>query len=108
MEIIETNHTKLDMRLQTYNELFELNNSLIQLIRQVESCHDGSFNESSSPILVHCSAGIGRTGCYIAISNCINQIESESMVDIMQIVSRMRQDRLVLVLVVVVVKLYKD
>jgi hypothetical protein len=34
MDIIETNHTKLEMRLQTYKELFELNNSLIQLIEE--------------------------------------------------------------------------
>jgi hypothetical protein len=34
MDIIKTNHTKLEMRLQTYKELFELNNSLIQLIEE--------------------------------------------------------------------------
>jgi receptor-type tyrosine-protein phosphatase R len=71
-------------------------NSLIQLIRQVEAFR--SFKSTSNligkgPVLVHCSAGIGRTGCFIAISAGIKQIESENLIDVVQIVCRLRKDR---------------
>lgn len=45
------------------------------------------------PVIVHCSAGIGRTGCFIAICVGINQLLGENNVDILGIVCRMRYDR---------------
>ncbi|GAB1607980.1 receptortyrosineR-likeproteintype phosphatase non-receptor type 5-like [Argonauta hians] len=45
------------------------------------------------PIVVHCSAGIGRTGCFIAISIGIRQLREEHSVDILGIVCSMRMDR---------------
>lgn len=45
------------------------------------------------PTVVHCSAGLGRTGCFIAISNAIQQFEAEQAVDILGIVAQMRMDR---------------
>ena len=50
-------------------------------------------SSGNGPILVHCSAGVGRTGCFIAISIGIKQIEAENLVDIVQIVCRLRMDR---------------
>ncbi|XP_059391956.1 receptor-type tyrosine-protein phosphatase eta-like [Carassius carassius] len=46
-----------------------------------------------SPTVVHCSAGVGRTGTFIAIDHLIFQIERESMVDIYGIVNDMRMHR---------------
>lgn len=48
---------------------------------------------AAGPVIVHCSAGIGRTGCFIAICVGINQLLGENNVDILGIVCRMRYDR---------------
>ncbi|XP_047374900.1 LOW QUALITY PROTEIN: receptor-type tyrosine-protein phosphatase eta [Sciurus carolinensis] len=46
-----------------------------------------------SPILVHCSAGVGRTGTFIAIDRLIYQIENESTVDVYGVVYDLRMHR---------------
>ncbi|XP_036068490.1 receptor-type tyrosine-protein phosphatase eta isoform X4 [Oryzias melastigma] len=46
-----------------------------------------------SPTVVHCSAGVGRTGTFIAIDRLIFQIERENMVDIFGIVHNLRMHR---------------
>ncbi|RDD42874.1 Receptor-type tyrosine-protein phosphatase R [Trichoplax sp. H2] len=63
---------------------------LLQLVKEVRVKRQ---ELSTGPIVVHCSAGIGRTGCFIAISIGIIQYEMERVVDILNIVSSMREDR---------------
>ncbi|RVE72230.1 hypothetical protein OJAV_G00059530 [Oryzias javanicus] len=46
-----------------------------------------------SPTVVHCSAGVGRTGTFIAIDRLIFQIERENIVDIFGIVHNLRMHR---------------
>ncbi|XP_073687767.1 receptor-type tyrosine-protein phosphatase eta [Garra rufa] len=46
-----------------------------------------------SPTVVHCSAGVGRTGTFIAIDHLMLQIERDSMVDVYRIVNDMRMHR---------------
>uniref|UniRef100_A0A8C6FG43 Receptor-type tyrosine-protein phosphatase eta n=1 Tax=Moschus moschiferus TaxID=68415 RepID=A0A8C6FG43_MOSMO len=46
-----------------------------------------------SPILVHCSAGVGRTGTFVAIDRLIYQIENENTVDVYGIVYDLRMHR---------------
>ncbi|XP_029438325.1 receptor-type tyrosine-protein phosphatase eta-like [Rhinatrema bivittatum] len=48
---------------------------------------------SGSPILVHCSAGVGRTGAFIAIDHIIHQVELENYVDVFGIVHDLRMHR---------------
>ncbi|XP_066910268.1 uncharacterized protein [Clytia hemisphaerica] len=52
-----------------------------------------SHQHTGLPIVVHCSAGRGRTGCFIAIFNGIVQINEDNRVDILKIVSQMRIQR---------------
>ncbi|XP_071956679.1 tyrosine-protein phosphatase non-receptor type 5-like [Antedon mediterranea] len=66
--------------------------TLLEMIREVElSRNDPALPKG--PIIVHCSAGLGRTGCYIAISIGMKQLQEEQMVDVLGIVCQMRQDR---------------
>ncbi|XP_029291515.1 tyrosine-protein phosphatase non-receptor type 7-like [Cottoperca gobio] len=45
------------------------------------------------PIVVHCSAGIGRTGCFIVSSIGCQQLRETSQVDILETVCQLRLDR---------------
>eukprot|EP00094_Tigriopus_californicus_P001276 TCALIF_01236-PA protein Name:"Similar to Ptp69D Tyrosine-protein phosphatase 69D (Drosophila melanogaster)" AED:0.07 eAED:0.07 QI:0/0.91/0.84/0.92/1/1/13/255/1330 len=47
----------------------------------------------SSPIVVHCSAGVGRSGTLIAIDSLMQQIEDENEVKIHQLICDMRHSR---------------
>ncbi|XP_052281313.1 receptor-type tyrosine-protein phosphatase epsilon-like [Dreissena polymorpha] len=53
--------------------------------------------EHQSPILVHCSAGVGRTGTFIALDNLISQAQIESCVRPFQIVEALREQRVSMV-----------
>ncbi|KAI1238031.1 hypothetical protein IHE44_0014133, partial [Lamprotornis superbus] len=52
-----------------------------------------SQNPMDSPTLVHCSAGVGRTGTFIAIDRLIQQMEMESSVDVYGVVYDLRMHR---------------
>ncbi|XP_011631751.1 tyrosine-protein phosphatase non-receptor type 7-like isoform X1 [Pogonomyrmex barbatus] len=50
-------------------------------------------NTLPGPVVVHCSAGIGRTGCFIAIGIGMIQLVKEGNVDVLGILCQMRYDR---------------
>ncbi|XP_039392893.1 receptor-type tyrosine-protein phosphatase eta isoform X2 [Mauremys reevesii] len=50
-------------------------------------------NPPDSPTLVHCSAGVGRTGTFIAIDHLIQQIEMENASDVYGVVYDLRMHR---------------
>ena len=52
------------------------------------------FGHGEAPLLVHCSAGIGRTGTFITIDHAMDAIKSQSKVDMNDIVLHIRQDRM--------------
>ena len=54
----------------------ESSNGLYKFFREV---HDANADESS-PFLVHCSAGIGRTGCFIAIDTGMQEVRQPRLV----------------------------
>ncbi|KAF7245563.1 Receptor-type tyrosine-protein phosphatase eta [Varanus komodoensis] len=54
-------------------------------------------NPPGSPTLVHCSAGVGRTGTFIAIDRLIQQIETENKVDVYGVVYDLRMHRSLMV-----------
>ena len=47
-------------------------------------------------LFVH-SAGVGRTGTYIALDNILEQIEKEQVVDIPGVITKIRQRRMKMV-----------
>lgn len=58
-----------------------------------KSVSDKKNFQQSVPIIVHCSAGIGRTGCFLAILNGIQQLKHNFNVDILAIVCALRLNR---------------
>ncbi|CAM2720785.1 unnamed protein product [Rotaria socialis] len=63
--------------------------TLLHLIREVNE----QITPEQYPIVVHCTAGVGRTGTYIAIDAMIDKIKQEEKVDIYNFVSKMRRER---------------
>ncbi|XP_076348974.1 tyrosine-protein phosphatase 10D-like isoform X1 [Tachypleus tridentatus] len=45
------------------------------------------------PVLVHCSAGVGRSGTFIALDNMLQHIQKHDFVDIFGLVYEMRKER---------------
>ncbi|XP_015237070.1 PREDICTED: receptor-type tyrosine-protein phosphatase R [Cyprinodon variegatus] len=64
---------------------------LLQLMGDVEA--DRRAADSVGPVIVHCSAGIGRTGCFIATTIGCRQLQVEGVVDVLSITCQLRADR---------------
>ncbi|XP_076015969.1 receptor-type tyrosine-protein phosphatase R [Genypterus blacodes] len=64
---------------------------LLQLIDAVEA--DRRMSTAMGPVIVHCSAGIGRTGCFIATTIGCRQLQLEGVVDVLSITCQLRVDR---------------
>ncbi|XP_026951876.1 tyrosine-protein phosphatase non-receptor type 7 isoform X1 [Sagmatias obliquidens] len=64
---------------------------LLRLVAEVEDSPETAAN--TGPIVVHCSAGIGRTGCFIATRIGCQQLKALGEVDILGIVCQLRLDR---------------
>ncbi|XP_060532863.1 uncharacterized protein LOC132705916 [Cylas formicarius] len=52
-----------------------------------------SMENVKLPAIIHCSAGIGRTGCFLAILNGIQQLRASSNVDVLAILCSLRLNR---------------
>lgn len=66
---------------------------LLKLRRRVNAFK----NVFSGPIVVHCSAGVGRTGTYIGIDAMMEGLEAEGRVDIYGYVVQLRRQRCLMV-----------
>uniref|UniRef100_A0A3B3CSP5 protein-tyrosine-phosphatase n=2 Tax=Oryzias melastigma TaxID=30732 RepID=A0A3B3CSP5_ORYME len=64
---------------------------LLQLMADVEA--DRRAAAAAGPVIVHCSAGIGRTGCFIATTIGCRQLQVEGVVDVLSITCQLRADR---------------
>ena len=52
---------------------------------------------ASGPLLIHCSAGVGRTGTYMALDMLLDEARQSGEVDILDVVSHLRRQRMTLV-----------
>uniref|UniRef100_A0A8B9DL56 protein-tyrosine-phosphatase n=1 Tax=Anser cygnoides TaxID=8845 RepID=A0A8B9DL56_ANSCY len=62
---------------------------LLGFVRQVKS----KSPPNAGPLVVHCSAGAGRTGCFIVIDIMLDMAEREGVVDIYNCVRELRSRR---------------
>ncbi|XP_077381829.1 receptor-type tyrosine-protein phosphatase delta-like isoform X26 [Festucalex cinctus] len=61
----------------------------LAFLRRVKACNPAD----AGPMIVHCSAGVGRTGCFIVIDAMAERIKHEKTVDIYGHVTLMRSQR---------------
>ncbi|XP_031423825.1 receptor-type tyrosine-protein phosphatase T isoform X7 [Clupea harengus] len=62
---------------------------LLGFVRQVKFLNP----PDAGPIVVHCSAGAGRTGCFIAVDIMLDMAENEGVVDIFNCIRELRAQR---------------
>lgn len=68
--------------------------SLLHLMRVIRQTHP---HTSCRPLLVHCSAGVGRTGTFIALEIVMQQALNEDRVDVVSHVQALRNRRFLMV-----------
>ncbi|KAK6991229.1 receptor-type tyrosine-protein phosphatase epsilon, partial [Biomphalaria glabrata] len=65
--------------------------SLLNFVQRISS------HTSSHYVVVHCSAGVGRTGTYIAIHNVLRQARETGKLEFFKTVTKLREDRILMV-----------
>ena len=63
--------------------------SFLMFIRRVKVLH----SSDTTPIVVHCSAGVGRTGCFIVVDTLLERLKYENTIDIYSHVTLLRAQR---------------
>ncbi|XP_065066983.1 receptor-type tyrosine-protein phosphatase delta-like [Rhopilema esculentum] len=82
------------------NTLPEIENAfeMISLIKGKKAMGRGTRSASSSPVVVHCSCGIGRSGVFCALSNIKEQMDDfEETIDVFSTVRMLRRQRPLLI-----------
>ncbi|VDK20967.1 unnamed protein product [Taenia asiatica] len=62
---------------------------LLMFLRRVNA----EFVPDVGPIIVHCSAGVGRTGAYIVLDILLQQMHHENAVNVLAVVTQLRSQR---------------
>ncbi|XP_062383486.1 receptor-type tyrosine-protein phosphatase alpha isoform X1 [Sardina pilchardus] len=62
---------------------------MLKFLKKVKNCNP----QYAGPIVVHCSAGVGRTGTFIVIDAMLDMMGSERKVDVFGFVTRIRAQR---------------
>nr|XP_033808014.1 receptor-type tyrosine-protein phosphatase O isoform X2 [Geotrypetes seraphini] len=67
--------------------------SVLQFVQMIRK----QANKSPGPLTVHCSAGVGRTGTFIALDRLMQHIQDHEFIDILGLVSELRSHRMSMV-----------
>uniref|UniRef100_A0A3Q4HSF5 Receptor-type tyrosine-protein phosphatase alpha n=1 Tax=Neolamprologus brichardi TaxID=32507 RepID=A0A3Q4HSF5_NEOBR len=62
---------------------------MLKFLKKVKACNP----QYAGPIVVHCSAGVGRTGTFIVIDAMLDMMIAEKKVDVFGFVTRIRAQR---------------
>uniref|UniRef100_A0A8C5HJ97 protein-tyrosine-phosphatase n=1 Tax=Gouania willdenowi TaxID=441366 RepID=A0A8C5HJ97_GOUWI len=90
LDVLHLNYTSWpDHGVPTVNAI----ESILQFVHIVRQ----QVSRSKEPIIVHCSAGVGRTGTFIALDRLMQHIREHEFIDILGMVSEMRSHRLSMV-----------
>ena len=65
--------------------------SLISFIRRVQKSHN---KDKAIPLVVHCSAGVGRTGTFIMLDSMMDRLRSEDSINVYEFLHQMRDQRM--------------
>ncbi|XP_047678606.1 phosphatidylinositol phosphatase PTPRQ isoform X2 [Tachysurus fulvidraco] len=71
----------------------ESSSTLIQFVKAVRS----NRGNDNTTIAVHCSAGVGRTGVFIALDHLIQHVRDHDFVDVYGLVAELRSERMCMV-----------
>ncbi|XP_031550541.1 receptor-type tyrosine-protein phosphatase F-like [Actinia tenebrosa] len=74
----------------TSEDLTDSGINILSMIEQIQQWQNASGNHV---ITVHCSAGVGRTGVFCAVSSLIERLKAEAVVDVFQTVKQLREQR---------------
>ncbi|XP_028427036.1 receptor-type tyrosine-protein phosphatase O isoform X1 [Perca flavescens] len=89
-DVLHLNYTSWpDHGVPTVNAI----ESILQFVHIVRQ----QANRTKDPVIVHCSAGVGRTGTFIALDRLMQHIREHEFADILGMVSEMRSHRLCMV-----------
>eukprot|EP00035_Acanthoeca_spectabilis_P024834 m.455589 g.455589 ORF g.455589 m.455589 type:complete len:799 (-) comp20898_c0_seq1:233-2629(-) len=66
---------------------------MLTLAASIRTLRTAAKSKVQRPTVVHCSAGVGRTGTFISMIDVLDAVHSGEKVDILQIITRLRQDR---------------
>ena len=68
--------------------------SMVNFVKRVRKSHPYSRQDL---LLVHCSAGVGRTGTFITLDAMLERINVEKSINIFEFVSNLRKQRVLMV-----------
>merc|ERR1711916_251240 len=52
-----------------------------------------AIQQQLKPVVVHCSAGVGRTGAFCAAAICLQRLQEEGKMDLYQVTKHLRTQR---------------